>query len=84
MRMTRSCKWLAHNYHVRTSSRTISIHSLDLIRGYSDLDYGQGSDYLLCQLTANKTLSTLESLPAEILEPILDEVSLASRVADLC
>ena len=36
----------------------------------------QGSDYLLCQLAADKKLSTLESLPAEILEPILEDVSI--------
>ena len=69
---------------IRTSSDIIGIHCSDLVRDYSDFGYVQGSDYLLCQLTANKKLSTLESLPAEILEPILDEVSLAFRVANLC
>ena len=42
----------------------------------SDFVSVQGSDYLLCQLTTNKKLSTFERLPAELLEPILDEVSL--------
>ena len=32
-------------------------------------------DYLLCQLSAEeKPLSTLETLPAELLDPILEEV----------
>ncbi len=33
------------------------------------------TDYLLCQLTSDKKLSTLECLPPEILDPILEEVS---------
>jgi len=33
------------------------------------------TDYLLCQLSSDKKLSTLECLPPEILEPILEEVS---------
>lgn len=31
-------------------------------------------DHLLCQLTSNKKLSTFETLPPEILDPILDEL----------
>ncbi|KAK0508187.1 hypothetical protein JMJ35_009271 [Cladonia borealis] len=31
-------------------------------------------DYLLCQLSAEKPLSTLETLPAELLDPILEEL----------
>ena len=31
-------------------------------------------DYLLCQLSAEKPLSTLETLPPELLDPILEEV----------
>lgn len=42
----------------------------------SDIESVQGSDYLLCQLAADRQLSTFESLPAEILEPIFEEVSL--------
>ena len=64
----------------RPLASTVQIENRD----YSDSDYVQGSDYLLCQLTANKSLSTFESLPAEILAPILDEVSQTSRVASLC
>lgn len=33
-------------------------------------------DYLLCQLSAEKPLSTLETLPPELLDPILEEVCL--------
>lgn len=36
------------------------------------------TDYLLCQLAADKKLSALERLPAEILEPILEELHLNS------
>ena len=31
-------------------------------------------DYLLCQLSSEKPLSTLETLPPELLDPILEEV----------
>lgn len=31
-------------------------------------------DYLLCQLTSGKSLSTIECLPPELLDPILDEL----------
>jgi len=34
------------------------------------------NDYLRAQYTAGKRLSTLESLPFELLEPILEEVSI--------
>lgn len=33
------------------------------------------TDYLLCQLSSSKQLATLECLPPEILDPILEEVS---------
>lgn len=38
------------------------------------------SDYLLCQLSAAKKLSTLETFPAELLELIVEEVSLLARI----
>ena len=38
-------------------------------------------DYLLCQLSAEKPLSTLETLPFELLDPILEEVWLFKKGA---
>lgn len=53
------------------------LHSLSVLaKTNSNVGSAQGSDYLLCQLSADKKLSTIESLPAEILGPILEEVSL--------
>ena len=40
-------------------------------------------DYLLCQLSAEKPLSTLETLPPELLDPILEEVRVFNKGAVL-
>lgn len=77
--MTRSCRLWDSRIPTSCLSPSISV----FVGAISDTGAVLGCDYLLCQFAVDKKLSTLESLPAEILEPILEEVSLSIRITRL-